>query len=237
MPKLRDGSESRDPRLTRLPFFDVRSLGYAIADLFDKDQPLRSYTWKCRDVLDQGSEGACVGFAMAHELIAKPQAIKGVDNKFARERIYWAAQKIDKWEGGDYPGADPKMEGSSILAGIKTLKALGYIDEYRWAFSVADLAMAVAYKGPAVIGIPWYSGMFNPASCGCLHPTGDKSGGHAILVRGVNVKRKTFLLHNSWGPGWGKNGTAKITWADLEKLLKDGGEAVIPLKRQPAPTS
>ena len=235
MPKLRDGSEVADPRLARIPFFDVRSLGYAIADLFDKDEPLRSYTWKCRQVLNQGSEGACVGFSMAHELIAQPKVIEGIDDTFALERIYWEAQKIDKWDGGAYPGAEPKMDGSSVLAGIKVLKALGYIDEYRWAFSIHDLAMAVGHMGPAILGIPWYEGMFKPASCGCVHPTGKKSGGHAILVRGVNVKRKTFTLHNSWGPGWGKNGTAKITWDDLETLLKDGGEAVIPVVRRKAP--
>ena len=232
MPKLRDGSVVADRRLTRLPYFDVRSLSYAIADLFKKDQPLRAYTWKCNAVLDQGNEGACVGFAMAHELIAQPKVVKGIDAKFAREQIYWAAQRIDKFKGGSYPGASPKMEGSSVLAGIKVLKELGYVTEYRWAFSINDLALAVGYKGPAIIGIPWYEGMFKPASCGCLHPTGEKVGGHAIAVVGVNPRRQTFTLHNSWGPKWGNNGRAKITFDDLEKLLKESGEAVIPVVRR-----
>jgi len=231
MPKLRDGSEVADPRLARIPFFDVRSLGYAIADLFDKDEPLRSYTWKCRQVLNQGSEGACVGFSMAHELIAQPKVIEGIDDTFALERIYWEAQKIDKWDGGAYPGAEPKMDGSSVLAGIKVLKALGYIDEYRWAFSIHDLAMAVGHMGPAILGIPWYEGMFDVWPCRHIHVDGQVAGGHAILCNGVNVKRKTFRLHNSWGSAWGNGGDCLVSWDEMDRLLHEQGEAVIPLSR------
>jgi C1A family cysteine protease len=56
-------------------------------------------------------------------------------------------------------------------------------------------------------------------------------GGHAILCHGFNVKGNYFKLHNSWGPNWGVNGECKISFEDMDKLLKQHGEAVIPTKR------
>jgi hypothetical protein len=230
MPKLRDGSESADPRLTRMPWQDPKSLAYGIASVFTPRTKLVSKTWRCRDYFDQGSEGACTGFAVTHELAAQPVRVKGLTNQFARE-LYWDAQRIDPFPGGAYEGADPFMEGSTVLAAMKIAKQRGYITEYRWAFSVKDLALAVGNIGPAVLGVPWYEGMFRPHSCGMLHPTGEKKGGHAILCRGYNAKKRTFLVHNSWGKNWGKNGTALIHWDDMQELLKGTGDAAIPMKR------
>jgi hypothetical protein len=173
----------------------------------------------------------CVGFSMAHELAARPAEVQGLDAKFAREQVYWEAQKIDEWAGGAYPGASPFYEGTSVLAGVKVLKKLGYIDEYRWAFGLDDLVMAVGYAGPAVLGIPWYEGMFDMWSCGNVHVHGQVAGGHAILCKGVDVKEQTFTLHNSWGPVWGRGGDAKIAWSDMDRLLHEQGEAVIPMGR------
>jgi hypothetical protein len=143
MPRLRNGYESTDPRLTRIPWFDAKSWEYKVRDLFTPDAPLKTKVWKCTKYLDQGNEGACTGFAAAHELIAQPSVVrKGIDAEFAKEQIYWEAQKIDRWDGGAYPGAKPFMEGSSVLAAMKILKRLGYIEEYRWAFGVEDLKKA-----------------------------------------------------------------------------------------------
>jgi hypothetical protein len=227
---LKDGSEVADQRLARIVQFDEKSRDYPIRSTFTLGTKPRSYTWRCSEVLDQGREGACVGFSMTHELIARPVAVKTVGAADARE-IYHEAQKIDPWDGGAYPGASPFYEGTSVLAGVKILKKRGYIGGYRWCFGLDDLVKAVGYKGPAVLGIAWYEGMFQPWSCGHIHVTGEKVGGHAILCVGVNVKRRTFTLHNSWGPGWGDGGRCLITWDDMDRLLHEQGEAVIPQAR------
>jgi hypothetical protein len=232
---LRDGSTVLDSRLTRLVQFDERSREYPVMASVPTGAKPRSFTWGCGTVLDQGPDGACVGFSMTHELIAKPAIVSGLDAKFAKEKVYWEAQKIDPWAGGSYPGASPFYEGTSVLAGMKVLQKMGYVGEYRWAFGLNDLVMAVGYKGPAVLGIPWYNGMFDVAPCGHVHVTGQIAGGHAILCRGVNVKERTFLLHNSWGAGWGKNGTALISWDEMDRLLHEQGEAVIPVIRHRIP--
>lgn len=230
MPKLRDGSTVQDIRLARIQQFDKRSRKYPIRATIDAKKP-RSFTWRCDKYLDQGREGACVGFSLTHELIARPAPVSGVAAKFAREQVYWEAQKVDPWPGGSYPGASPRYEGTSVLAGVQTLKNMGYIKEYRWAFGLKDLVMAVGYKGPAVIGVPWYEGMFDVRSCGHVHADGQVAGGHAILVKGVSVRNRTFTLHNSWGKAWGRGGTGLISWDEMDKLLHEGGEAVVPLVR------
>lgn len=228
---LRDGTEVEDIRFDRLVQFDERSRNYPIMATIDASAKPRSYTWRCDTHLNQGPDGACVGFSMTHELLARPKALTGFDFKFAKEQVYWEAQKIDPWEGGSYPGANPFYEGTSILAGMKVLQKLGYIDEYRWAFGLTDLVMAVGYRGPAVIGVPWYTGMFDAKPCGHIHVDGQVAGGHALLVKGVSVTNRTFTLHNSWGPGWAKGGDALISWDEMELLLHQNGEAVIPVTR------
>jgi len=229
--KLRDGSEVQDIRLARLKQFDERSRNHPIMAAVGTKKKPRSYTWQCAQHLDQGSEGACVGFSLTHELIARPAEVQHLSESFAREKVYWEAQKLDDWEGGSYPGAKPVYEGTSVLAGVKIIKKLGYIDGYKWAFSLNDLVMAVGYAGPAVLGLAWYESMFDPHSCGYLHVEGQVAGGHAILCKGVDVKNKTFTMHNSWGSAWGNGGDALIHWDEMDRLLHEQGEAVIPTGR------
>ena len=218
------------PSLGRLPQFDARSRAFPIRSLVAAKPP-RSYTWSCGVTIDQGMEGSCVGHAWAHELAARPRVIPGVGHDFAR-RVYFDAQRIDEWDGGAYPGAAPFYEGTSVLAGAKVVKALGAMDEYRWAFGLSDLILAVGYAGPAVLGINWYEGMFDPDPSGLVRVSGDVAGGHAIVANGVSVKRRLVRLHNSWGPGWGVGGHAFIGWDDLERLLHEQGEACIPVGRK-----
>ena len=121
--KLKDGTEVQDPRLGRLVQFDERSRGFPIRALVE-GKPLRSYTWRVGAWLDQGAEGACVGFAFGHELYARP-VVTPVSAGYAREEIYWKAQRIDPWPGGMYPDATPQYEGTSILAGAQVCQSLG----------------------------------------------------------------------------------------------------------------
>jgi hypothetical protein len=234
--ELRDGTHTDDPRLDRLVHFDERSRAFPVRTLLGDAAP-KAKTWRIqRQQLDQGAEGACVGFAMAHELIAAPRRrrvlrINGqrtpVDMRFAREHIYWAAQAIDPWQGGAYPGASPNYEGTSVLAGVKVLQQLGLIGEYRWAFSLEELIAAVLQLGPAVLGVPWYDSMYRPDADGYLRVSGRVVGGHAILCRGVDTRRERFTLHNSWSTF----GKCYVTFDDMARLLAENGEAVVPLER------
>lgn len=211
-----------DPRLGRHPDWDDRNYDYPIRTLLAATLVPRSYTWSCFPYLNQGNVGACVGFSITHDIAARPVVLP-VTHTLAM-KIYKQAQSIDPWPGDNY-------EGTSVLAGIKTAQALGYVKEYRWALSLEDLILTIGYKGPVVLGINWYEGMFDPDADGLLHITGRLAGGHAILANGVSVPKRRIRLHNSWSNGWGLNGDAFLTFSDMERLLRENGDACVPLLR------
>lgn len=233
-------------RFGRIPEFDERSKNYQIRSLLTVEQlnRPRSYTWACDTYLDQGWEGACVGFGIAHEVAARP---KPIPMDFAKARaIYKRAQQLDPWPGEAY-------EGTSVLAGMKAAVEFGYFQEYRWAGagsgnSLEDLIVAVGYRGPAVLGTNWYSGMVESDSTDFIHVTGDVVGGHCYLLRGVacrwpanipvdwrrfanlDLDKSYGKIRNSWGS---QHSTSDcfITFRDLQRLLWEAGEACIPVIR------
>lgn len=229
---LKDQTDPEDPRLDRLIEFDDRSREFPLQLDHRK---LRSYTWRCNPRYDQGQEGACVGFGIGHELAARPSEVQGLSNQYLRTSIYWEAQKIDQWPGGEYPGASPRYGGTSVLAGVKIAQKLGYFESYRWTFNLNDLILGVGYHGPAVLGLAWYESMFSPDPYGYIYVSGQVAGGHSICCRGVDVINKRFLLRNSWGINWGMSGDCYLRFEDMERLLAERGEAVFFLNRKVAP--
>jgi hypothetical protein len=241
---LKDGSTPNDPRLGRIYQEDWRSLNFMAADRMTSLQMSkpRSFSWQIPGaiVLDQGQEGACVGFGWTHELLAKPMAIPQLDGTFAREKIYWPAQVQDEWPGGAYPAAEPRYEGTSVLAGAKVCQSLGYFREYRWAMNTLELALAIGYQGPAVIGVKWMTGMFNTDPEGFIHTTGTAEGGHCVMLnqtkifwtsdRQVNPDKSYLGGINSWGTDWGVGGKFRITFTEFDKLV-EGSDLCIPVNR------
>ncbi len=223
MVTLRDGSETSDRRLDRLIQFDEGSRSYSIGVLVGDRAP-RSYTWRPGSVLDQGRDGACVGFSWAGEAAARPKPIPGLAYADAMG-IYRRAQQLDPWPGEAY-------SGTSVLAGVQACQERGWYGEYRWAFSLADALAGVAWAGPGVAGTWWHADMFDPDDDGFLHPTGGRVGGHAYLIYGVNVPGRYVKVRNSWGQGWGQRGNAKLSWDDFGALLADNGEFCIPVQRR-----
>lgn len=227
------------------PSYDERSRNFRAVEGIE-DKPLRNRRWACDVVLDQGQEGACVGFGWSHELIAKPKIVPNVDNDFARA-IYHRAQQLDDTPGENY-------SGTSVLAGAKAIQecvnAEGQplIGAYRWAFGVEDILKTVSYHGPVVLGISWYYNMYEPDENNYIHVEGKRVGGHCILLNGqrlvpldsnkpltignLNLDQSRIKLHNSWGEGWGIDGEGFLSLSDLYKLIEDdGGEACIPSHR------
>lgn len=257
--QLKAKAVTHDPRLDRLYQLDLRSLNYRamarpVFQLAGLKKP-RGYTWSVGAWLDQGQEGACVGFGFGHDLVARPVAVEGVNNQKARQNIYWPAQQADEWEGGSYPGATPFYEGTSVLAGAQVLTSLGYYEGYDWGLTAQEVAHCIGYLGPAVLGINMREGMMEPDSDGFLNITGEIVGGHCILAYSVKICYKGIFgwltrnwgdvnwdksyikVWNSWGPSWGEGGTAKIRLRDLKQLIDvDKGEACFP-RRNPLRTA
>lgn len=223
-----------DKRLDWKPRFDERSRKFPVSAVVRKAIRRRNKLWKVGPILDQGTEGACVGFGWTAEALASPvrvdlKRIKArapkEPNAFA-QYIYRFAKTIDEYEGEDY-------DGTSVLAGAKSMQTFSLLKEYRWAFSIGEMIDGLIAKGPVVLGIPWYEGMYE-APNGILTVSGESVGGHCILAVGYRVYpsgEDAVILQNSWGTSWGINGLAEIKVSELEKLLKEG-EACLPISRK-----
>ncbi len=225
-------------KLDWYPKHDPRSRGFALRSVVPTGIIRRNILWKPGTVLDQGEDGACVGFGWTHEALASPvrvdlkraKAVVPQDPDAFARWVYTQARKIDEWVGEDY-------DGTSVLAGAKIMQGAGFLSQYRWAFSVEDVIDALMTRGPVVIGVWWYTSMFEPDLGNVLDVYGLKAGGHCVLVVGYKLAAPElhgedgFWIQNSWGPGWGKNGLALISKSNMKFLLADEGEACVPFRR------
>ena len=216
---------------------DPKSRKYAIRSLLrQRNVEKKPVLWQEGIVLDQGAEGACVGFAWTGELLAEPEAPKTQPSfEYANSlaiSFYNEAKRIDEWPGENY-------EGTSVLAGAKIMQKAGFIGEYRWCFGIDDVRDAVISEGPVVIGIPWFDGMYETLPGGLVRLSGQPTGGHAILLTGYhpgmrfgNVREEVFRWRNSWGSDYGVGGSGWIKAKDLTKLLAQNAEACVPMQRE-----
>lgn len=169
---------------------------------------------------DQGQEPQCVGFAWSHFLEAAPTTHPKAGPSVDPTVIYTEAQRLDEWPGEGYAG-------TSVRAGAKFLQSIGAIGEYLWAFDADTVCRNLLETGPVVLGINWYDSMFAPDARGVIHVDGGPAGGHAILATGYHRTRKRVRLKNSWGRGWGTGGHAWLGVDDLERLIREDGEACL----------
>lgn len=218
------------------PRFDERSKNYPVRGILKKRAERKNVLWVAGPILDQKAEGACVGFGWTAEALATPFVVnlKTIPAKaprtpqpFARY-VYSNAKVIDEYPGEDY-------EGTSVLAGAKVMQGLQTLASYSWAFSVDDIIDALIQKGPVVLGVNWYEGMYE-APNGVLTVSGDHVGGHCLLAIGYTISSPKFggkpsiTLQNSWGKKWGIQGIAEISVEDLQRLMREQGEACVPSK-------
>lgn len=173
--------------------------------------------WPNRVHLNQGSTPACVGYAWAHWLLNAPitQCVNALG-------IYEIARRFDEYYGENY-------EGTSVRAGADVLRMLGFVTEYRWAWTLPPVIETLLDKGPIVAGVNWREDMMEPDANGFIHATGAAVGGHAILLNGVNLTEQKIRVHQSWD--WCK---AWISFADMKRLLSDDGECCLAIEAKPA---
>jgi hypothetical protein len=136
------------------------------------------------------------------------------------------AQDRDEWPGRSY-------DGTSTLGLMKALKDLGYINEYQWALDADTLMRWVITTSPVLVGTNWYGDMMAIDRDGFIHPEGEDFGGHEWRIVGgdldkpcSNGSKGAARMVNTWGRGWANQGRAWIAINDLDKLIKNQGEAV-----------
>lgn len=178
--------------------------------------------------LDQGSEGACTGFGLAHVLGASPRSQSPVGEATALE-LYRQAQREDEWPGEAY-------DGSSVNGAMHAGRTLGKVREWRWARSNPEVQHALSYHAAVEAGSVWLDQMWEPDPDGYLQVGGEVVGGHAYAITGYrpSLERPNavdYWLQNSWGSDWGVDGGAWLRDVDAHKLwFWWDGEVACPTK-------
>ncbi|SHI85337.1 Papain family cysteine protease [Hymenobacter daecheongensis DSM 21074] len=187
-------------------------------------------------VLDQGREGACTGFALATVanflLGQRAQPCQPVSARM----LYDMARRYDEWEGEGY-------EGSSARGAIKGWHKHGVCAEQEWPsigspnghrltgelaqaasrcplgayFRVNHKDLVCMHNALAEVGVLYATGIVHDGwekvdAAGRIEMGIKRLGGHAFAI--VGYDEQGFWLQNSWGPNWGKQGFAHLTYDD-----------------------
>ena len=206
------------------------------------------YTPKLSPVRDQGEEGTCVGFATAcgmkeyQELLDYNKLIT-LSPRF----VYSRCKKIDGM---------PEEEGTTIRTAMKVLKVKGICQEKFWPYlplkktrarrgavsdakrfriltyarilNLNELRMALATKGPCVIGVEVFEGMMSTKTGRVPMPKKNETtlGGHAICPVGYDDKKRLVTFKNSWSVKWGKKGYGSLPYAYIKRYMMDAWSSV-----------
>lgn len=230
------------------PRFDPRSLNFRAAPRVTQ-MPTTGRIWRHGAVLDQGAEGACVGFASAGVVAAAPASRSGVTDEYARN-WYRRAQRLDEWPGERY-------EGTSVLAGCLVGRERKLWTGFRWAKNAAELATGILNDrlGPALIGVQWSEDLYEVPASGAVDPdvTLDPDMGHAVVLFGYvparafvsrelqdqleelqlwdavdELAEPSFLLLNSWDDTWAAGGRAVVPVSLVNRWIRARGEFGLP---------
>lgn len=173
-----------------------------------------SYKKYLPDVLNQGDKPICVPCSVSayinwDENLENETVRK--DNKVNLSEIYKNRE-------------DNSNNGMSIKDALNYLRHEGVetdsgrynIDKYAKIGSEIALKQAIIINGPCVAGLPVYDTTideFWDNSSG-----GELQGGHAISLVGYN--KDGFIIRNSWGKTYGKDGYSVIPYEDFNKFTE-----------------
>lgn len=212
MPRTSRRSDSRLHRGRRL---DVSLRADPRNYTFAAPAPLveRSKKWECPVRLDQGREGACVGFGAAHWYACLPW-VQITTEKIARF-FYQGAKENDEWPGEDYEGTSPNGL-------FRFLQHMGLIGRFYQVRSAVEAYKILSETGPLMMGARWREGCFEPDDNGYIYYHGAVQGGHFVCVNGVDFENKFVWIVQSWGRRHGIDGAVKLSFFDFEMMLNEG---------------
>ncbi len=216
------------------------------------------YTSKMTPVRDQGDEGTCVGFASVvgmkeyqekqdyrRTLELSPRFVyneckkldgypdeEGTEIRIAMKvlkNLGVCREELWKYEPHDANGPDApagKIKSDALKNRVKSYARILDIDELR---------MALAQKGPCVIGISCFSGIKKTRTGLVPMPKkGERSlGGHAICPVGYDDALKLVKFKNSWSDKWGAKGYGYLPYAYINKYMLDAWSSVDIIDAQP----
>ncbi len=208
--------------LGRFTFNDLRDAMHLMRNVltpteFNKVGTVQYKVWERGIVLDQGQEGACVGFGWTAWENAKPYGYKEQQDNDYAFNWYYRCQEIDEWPGNDY-------SGTSVRAGAKVALERGAIKEYLWAGSLEEIDAWLINRGPIVVGSSWFNSMDEPKGTSAyleVVPESGARGGHCYLLLGRG-REGNYVFQNSWGEGYGDSGIVRMTPDNFNRLIQFG---------------
>ena len=178
--------------------------------------------------IDQGSEGTCVGHGHTNILMAGPTPHKSYLDFQTEDRAHQFARRLYF----DATGDSTYQQGAWPRDACASLVNWGLIDSYWSVPEVEDIVTALLVFGPVGIAVPWYESMYYGDSA-MANDYGNYwikvdfqtrlAGYHWIALTGIdlapnNGAPRYVRVQNSWGGGWGWNGTARLTIENLRLL-------------------
>ena len=181
--------------------------------------PAAGRVWPDADArLNQLRTNHCVGFGWAGWGNTLP-----VDDHWRDadvHAIYYAAKVID--------GEPLNEDGSTVRSGAKAMRQRGRLAAYAFTARTDVIDVWLRQHGPVVVGTDWTEAMFSPDGAGRIAPAGAVAGGHCYVIEGD--QGEDYVVLNSWGSSWGKDGRAviaKAAFATLLAGLQSPGEACL----------
>lgn len=200
--------------------------------------PLEEYQRWQVPILDQGQEGACTGFGLATvaNYLLRRRKVVSDPNPVSPRMLYEMAKRYDEWPGEQYSGSSARgaMKGwhkhgvcghdcwpynakrtDRRLTDERTTDALRRpLGAY---YRVNHKDLVAMHSAMAEVGVLYataavHRGWEDIDDEGLIPLSGEMLGGHAFAL--VAYDRRGFWIQNSWGPDWGKNGFALISYDD-----------------------
>jgi hypothetical protein len=192
-------------------------------------------------ILNQGREGACTGFGLA-AVINQLNRRRGNPEQVSPRMLYEMAKCHDRWEGEDY-------DGSSCRGAIKGWYHMGVCSETKWQYAadrsgaltvvrakdalrntigayyrlrldIVDFHAALNEVGAIYASAKVHRGWHTrKVGSGKIPFEPGSTGGHAFAIVGYNDHG--FLVQNSWGLEWGRNGLAWWSYEDWKQNIHD----------------
>ena len=178
--------------------------------------------------IDQGSEGTCVGHGHTNILMAGPTPHKTYPDFATEDKAHQFARRLYF----DATGDSTYQQGAWPRDACASLVNWGLIDSYWSVSQVEDIITALLTFGPVGIAVPWYESMYYGDDALArdygnywikVNFQSRHVGYHWIALTGIDLAPNSgapqfVRVQNSWGSGWGYNGTARLTIENLRLL-------------------
>jgi len=189
-------------------------------------------------ILNQGREGACVGFglaAVANYLIWNRTKTRAKPIMISPRMLYEMTKRYDEWQGEHY-------DGTSLRGAMKGWNKHGVCPETAWPYDPKDGGRLTPQRQEAALRFPLgayyrvrhlhlnhmqsaintvgvlcasalaHSGWDRVDATGHIPYRNDPIEGHSFAMIGYDAEG--FWIQNSWGTDWGAKGFGHLSYDD-----------------------